>query len=280
MIMTITIFRHAHFPEELNEKFEHLLEKSDILVVEMATREFREEVKEHLNQLSQKGYSSFKFQGLFSEIQRKREDLIRDSKKQIELEESSISLKEFRKLENLIQDSREAFVNGDFEEAYNKQLDSAINIVRWDRKRDASLLNQLTKLQRENENKEILVPLGAGGHLIYYELKEKGLDTKQEFPYIPYTFPLFDEPMRRLRFGRPYTPQLIAQALVDRMVCIYLTNSGLSLHQAVEKSREIVEKLSYSEIRNLSKYISENNLRREMPKETAVLWLRKKGFEI
>lgn len=70
------------------------------------------------------------------------------------------------------------------------------------RKRDVALAEQLIKLQRKNENKKILLEIGAG-HLVHYELEKRGIAVKQEFPYLPYTFSLADELGRRIQFSNP-----------------------------------------------------------------------------
>jgi hypothetical protein len=59
-----------------------------------------------------------------------------------------------------------------------------------------------------------------------------------------------------------------------------LRDLGMSSIEAMRKSNRIVRKLSYDEIKDLSKYISENSLARKMPIEAMVVWLKKRGYEI
>jgi len=170
-------------------------------------------------------------------------------------------------------------VNGKLEEACNKALEFYQLEVEIDKKREASFVEQLIELYEENEDKEILVLYGAA-HPIYYELKRRGINVKREFPYLPLIFPLPTELERKLRFGIPYTKDLVAQAIIVSAVETYLRDLGMSSIEAMRKSNRIVRKLSYDEIKDLSKYISENSLARKMPIEAMVVWLKKRGYEI
>jgi hypothetical protein len=202
--MPITIFRCGHGSEELNEKFKELFEECDILVVECGNKEFYNEFKEHLNQLSQIGYSTHNFERRFEEVLQKLEDFIKNSKKQIEVEKSPISLEEYRKVDALFLGSQNVFMSGKLEDACTLFSACCKYMVEIVRKRDAALAEQLIKLQRKNENKKILLEIGAG-HFVHYELKKRGIAVKQEFPYLPYTFSLADELRRRIQLRRSYT---------------------------------------------------------------------------
>jgi len=83
-----------------------------------------------------------------------------------------------------------------------------------------------------------------------------------------------------LRFGRPYTQDLVAQTIIEPIIIQYLVDSNFSYNEAIRKSGRIVRKLSYTEIKDLSKYISGNSLARKMPIEAVVVWLKKRGYEI
>jgi len=124
--MTITIFAHGHFPEDLNQNFENLFKKCDILVVENAVKEFYGEIKNHFNQLSQRGHSDYRLHLEESpeEYRRKLEEFIKNSKKQIEVEISPVSSEEVNKSkEDLSSKFFKAFVNGKLEEACSKMLE-------------------------------------------------------------------------------------------------------------------------------------------------------------
>jgi len=95
--MPITIFAQGHFPEDLNQNFENLFKKCDILVAEVAVKEKYDDVKTYLNQLSQIGYSDDTFLSPVNpEYSWKLQEFIKNSKKQIEVEKSPISLKELK----------------------------------------------------------------------------------------------------------------------------------------------------------------------------------------
>jgi hypothetical protein len=278
--MPITVFRHSHGgPEELNEKFKELFKECDIVVVECAHKEDCNDYKKYLNQLSQIGYSFDVFQSLHDEFLEKLHEFIRNSKKQIEVEESPISSEEYMKTHLLFGNSINAFLNGKLKDACIDFLACCKSTAKFSKKRDTYLAEQLIKLQRENENKKILLTIGSM-HLVYYELKRRGIEAKQEFPYYPYTFPLYDELRRRIMFGKPYTMELVAQSIVEIGIFDYLKDLCLSCNEATKKARKIAEKLSYDEINDLSKYISKDNYRKIVWKETIISWLKKKGYKI
>jgi hypothetical protein len=139
-------------------------------------------------------------------------------------------------------------------------------------------VNQLVKLQEENEEKEILVEIGAN-HTIYHKLKEMGLEVKQEFPYEPYIFNLYGELMRRFIYNKPYTRELAARTIVEVLVVDYLDKIGLPFSSQLKNLRKFLEKLSCEDINSLSIFLSKNSWRRIMPLESVILWLRKRGFE-
>jgi hypothetical protein len=275
--MPITIFRSAHESEELNEKFKELFEECDILVVEWGDKEYWNKLKEHLNQLSQIGYSTHNFEA--DGEWEKLENFIKNSKKQIEVEESPVSFWDYMRAGDLLAESKYEFLTGKLEDAckffslYWKRMGEII------RKRDASLAEQLIRLQKENENKRILLKIGAG-HLAHYELKKRGVAVKQEFPYLPYILLLAHELLRRIQFGKPYTIELVAQAIVEDTILDFRRNIHLPYREAAKKVRKIAEKLSYDEINDLSKYISKDTFYWIKLEDTIISWLEKKGYKI
>jgi len=280
--MPITIFRCAHSPEELNEEFEKLFKECDILLVENSFNDWCYPFKKYLSDLADKGYSSMpSFRAIhFDEYQKKLEAFIRNSKKQIEVEESPTSLEEFERIDKLTDDSINTFFKGDVERACTKMIRSMIKIWEDDVKREKSLEKQIPRIQKENKGKRILFPLGMD-HFIYYKLKEGGLDVKQQFPYKTIMFPLYIEVKRRIGLNKPFTTESVAKSITEIIIEHYLLNNTESTpKEVIEKPREIVEKLSYEDIKNLSKYISEKFWRRKMPGEATVMCLRNKGFEI
>jgi hypothetical protein len=278
--MSITIFRHSHDHRELNKKFEELFRKSNIVVVEHGFKETYTKMKTYYNQLSQKGHSDYFTTSIppFVKYSNRLENFIKNSGKQIEVEKSPVSENEWIKLDTLSYVSTQAFLNGKLEEACKKELESAIGSVEIEEKRENSLVKQLIELYEENENKQILVLIGAN-HLIYYKLKKKGIDVKQEFPYLPYFLSIYDELCRRLKLKQQYNFELVAQAIVYRSIGGYLLWKDLPARRVIENARRIAEKLSYHEIKCLSEYLSEKDYRKENFPEAIIIWLRKKGYK-
>lgn len=280
--MPITIFRTPHSPKALNKIFEKRFEECDIFLTEQGFNDGYNEIKEYLSELSNKGYSSkpLQFFGAhFDEYGEKLKSFIKNSKKQIEVEKSPFTLEDYERVESLADSAEDKFCKGDLEIACAKMVEYLVEVNERDKGRMESLSEQLINLQKENKNKRILAE-GGSDHLIHYKLKEKGLDVKQEFPYKPLILPIHTEVKRRIAFNKPFTMESVAKSIVEYFIIQYLMGIGSTPKQIIEKPRKILEKLSYNEIRDLSKYISENSLRRQMPSEAIILWLKNKGFEI
>jgi len=277
--MSITIYQCRHLPEELNERIEELVKKCDILVLEEPATEYYGIAKKYFNELSKKGYSSIGGESFFKEHGDKLESFIRNSKKQIEVEKSPISLEELRIYFNLLSSCAKSCVSGELKKICDITLKERKYLSEMNKKRDNALSKQLIKLQKESRGKNILTIIGVG-HSAHIELKKRGIEVKQEFPYKPYVFDIATELERRIRFDLPYTEGQVARTFPEGFISSFLRDSGLPSHQIVEKARKILERLSYEDIKDLSTYISENNSRKEMPRETTVIWLRNKGFEI
>lgn len=276
--MPITLYRCAHTAEELNEKFERLFEECDILVVEHAIGEDYKETQKYYNQLSFIGKTEYIGFSPYSDFEEKLESHIKNSGKRIEVERSPLTRKHMEILFNLIDQARRKFLQGDIEEVCEKWVKHAKYLSKLIEIRDKSLAKLLINLEKENMEKNILVVIGAD-HMVHYELKKKGINVKQIFPYKPFIFSLSIEPCRRIRFNKECPNELIARSFVSTIIGTYLESLGIPYSKTLYKVREISEKLSYEDIKNLSKYVS-NPSHREMYREATILWLRKRGFEI
>ncbi|MEM5778481.1 MAG: hypothetical protein QXK49_02550 [Candidatus Aenigmatarchaeota archaeon] len=279
--MPINIFRCAHATEELNEKFVKLFKNCDILLLEHGINNDYEIQRKCISNLA-KGISNYIILdniNVFYEFTEKIISFIKNSGKQIEIEKSPVSLEEFKETDKIRINSIFEFYNGNFEKAYENKLKFHYEQAKLLRRRDLSLTEQIIKLQNENKDKNILSVIGSN-HQIYYYLRKKGVEAKQEFPYKPYIFDQETELNRRITFNKPFTQDLVAKTFVNNIIDPYLECSGLPLNLLVEKSRKISEKLSYEDIKFLSKYLGEDFLRSKMPGEATVIWLRKKGLEI
>ena len=93
--MSITIYRCAHHPEGLNEKFMELFRTCDILLIEELAKESYASSFKYYNRLAQKGYSELFPIGLFESFYERLVSIIRNSKKRIEVEKSPVSVKKY-----------------------------------------------------------------------------------------------------------------------------------------------------------------------------------------
>ncbi|MEM5872385.1 MAG: hypothetical protein QXD55_00775 [Candidatus Aenigmatarchaeota archaeon] len=280
--MPINIFRCSHVPEDLNEKFVKLFKNCDILLLEHAINKDYEIQRKCVSDLAKGNLNYtifFDSNDIFYGFVEKLLSIIKNSGKQVELERSPVSFKEFEKMVEIRENSMLEFFNGNFTEAYEKRLKFHYEQAKLLRRRDLSLTEQIIELQNKNKDKNILSLIGSD-HQIYYYLRKRGVEVKQEFPYKPYVFDCPSELNRRITFNKPFTQDLVAKTFVNNIIGHYLEDLGLPPDRLIEKARKISEKLSYEDIKSLSKYLGEDFLRSKMPEEATVIWLRKKGLEI
>lgn len=279
MIMPITIFRCPHEPEALNEEFIRLFKECDILFIEETINEECNAGREYYSDLSNKGYSSIFSQSNFDNYARKFDSIVKGSKKQIAVECSPVKNEDFNRIEDLGINAINAFKNGEFEVACKKILVYSQTKIENEKDRENSLVKQLIELQKKDENKKILLPIGTS-HPTYYKLKEKGYNVRQVISNKPFIFSMDDEILRRLEFNKPIKNELLAKSIVEYLIFNYIKHDNKPLHKSVEIARRIAEKLSYSDVKDLSKYISEDIYRRVMPEDATIVWLRKRGITI
>lgn len=280
--MPITIFRCAHKPEELNENFERLFKECDVLMVEQGVKDGRNNLEKFYNQVSFGEqhpidfFRDFFTYGAFDNYVYKLVSFLSNSGKRVVIEDSPMTVNELKKWEILFTGSLGAYYTGNLQDACRMQIKALECMKELDNRREDSLKKQLVMLQRENRESKILFPIGAE-HLIYYKLKDKGLEVKQEFPYKPYFLSYGSEVHRRVTVSKPYTNEMIARLFPERIVEGHLMKSGLSLSKATERARKISGRLSYEDVKDLS-----INTRENFPNviESTILWLRKKGFEL
>lgn len=281
--MPITVFRCPHDSQALkNGLFEKEFRKSDIIFLEQGIKDGSEDLKMYYSELSEKGQQKHIMEiTAFDKYNETIDSFIRNSRKKVEIEKSHLSFEKLLAIEKIHENARRLFYRGDLENACKGMLENSKALSKENRKREHNIVNQLVELQNQNEGKKIIFPFGID-HSIYYKLKKKGLDVKQVFYEKPFVFPIFAEIYRRIEFNKPITMEMLARSIVENAVSAYLTEArtGELDHLFNLKGREIAERLSYEDIKDLSKYISQDSYRSKMPKEATVIWLRKKGFEI
>lgn len=278
--MPVSIFRSPHDPNELNKTFRGLFENCDIFFSEQGFNDDYDLIKRHLSELSNNGYSTVSMEeAYFDAYSKELENIIRNSKKKIEIEKSPFNYEDLEEINTLFYNARNSFSAGNANEAYTNMVKYSVEAKKRDERREEEIEKQLIDLQKIDKDKNILVGLGAN-HLIFYKLKKKGLDVKQEFSYKPFIFPIHIEIKRRIAFNKPFTEEMINKSIVESFIIQYLLESDASAKEVSEKPRRIVEKLNYEKIKELSKYISGDILRRQFPNESVVVWLRKQEIEI
>jgi len=278
--MTITIYRCAHWPEELNERFEEEFKECDIIFLESAWGFGYDEIKKHFNRLSRGEPTEYSISSpVFRDFMAKRNAFICGSGKPVELEKSRAYKTPDEMLAGSFGFYAGAFTNGNLEEACDLKLKWMKSGMEKMDVRDSDLIEQLAELQEENPGKTILCNLGSG-HDIYYGLKRKGLDVKQVMPYTPYVFDLNDELARRIRYGKVCTKTDHARAFADWAINSYLYSMGHPTWERIKMARKISGQLGYDDVEELSKYISKYDWRQEAPAVATALWLQKKGFDI
>ncbi len=281
--MPITVFRCPHHSRALkNGLFEKEFRESDIIFFEQGIKDDSEDLKTYYSELSERGQQKYIMgRSAFDKYHETIDSFIRNSGKQVEIEKSHLSFEELLSIGKIHENARSLFYRGDLENACRGVLESSKAFSKENRKRELNIVSQLVELQKQNESKKIIFPFGVD-HSIYYKLKKKGLDVKQVFYEKPFVFPVFVEIYRRIEFNKPITMEMLARSIVENAVSAYLTEArtGELDHLFNLKGREIAERLSYEDIKDLSKYISQDSYRIEMPKEATVIWLRKKGVDI
>lgn len=270
----LTIFRHAHIPEELNKKFLELFKSFDILFVECAEKEAYERVKKIFNFPNDDELPESLFKG-FTKYKLKLYSIISKSKKHVEVEKSPISIKELEAADIIFLKAFYSFINNNLEEAHETFFKLRKKLNKILKRRDESITNQLIRLY-ENENKGILVLVGAL-HRIYYPLKNKGLKVKQTFPYLPYSFPYLDEVDQKLMFGKHVMKEDVMKGLVDCLFrCSFERFLNFSYKTSIYFSRKIIEKMSLRDIEELSFYMSRNKCDFLKFHKDIITWIKKK----
>jgi hypothetical protein len=186
------------------------------------------------------------------------------------VEKSPVSALHLSELKDLDEAKFLEFYDGNLEEACKFSLMSASLSVELTTRRDLALTDQLTSLQEENEEYEILVLLGAN-HEAYHMLKRKELKVRRVFPFMPYVFLSFEELERRMYHGLPWSKDLVARAFPERITYYLL---GYPHYERVRIARDVGEKLKYEDVRAISKFISTGQQRID-PDFFCILWLEK-----
>jgi len=281
MNMPIKIFRCPHHSDELNENFEKEFKECDIFLFEQGCNDEYNRVKSYISELSAKGYSSDSTPliGNFDAYMEKLLNIIKNSKKKIEVEKSPFAQEYTERNESFGDNAMKRFCSGDIERACADMIMYLTGVNERDEGRENSLEEQLIQIQEENKDKKVLAAIGTD-HLIYYKLKNKGLDVKQEFSYMPVVYPIHAEVKRRIAFNKLFTMEMVAKSIAESFITKFLISSGATSREIIEIPRKLLEKLDYEKIKELSKYMSEDVLRRRFPNEAVVIWLRKQGFEI
>ncbi len=210
----ITIYRHPHRVSGL-KKFPELFKSCDILFVELGTNNYKKRVEEYLNGLSQgKNVSTLPLKSF--EYTEFLEKLIRGSGKRIVVEDSPFS-KEFFNLyvEQPIENAVLCLREGKLEDARDWFLECARWFNFMNEKRENQIVDQLSKLQEEVGEKEILVLIGASHGPLYWKLRERGMKVKQILHSNPLRFSYVSEAFRRHRFGKPLSLEIIVKALTS-----------------------------------------------------------------
>ena len=212
--MVIILYMHHHLPDEI-EGAREFLPSSEIVFLEFGVREGVEEFLEHFRNLSTSGEPKIKFSKNEATPEvlkylhpysinylKSIGELLKNSGKRIEIEESPISADFFCSSELLAIKGCEAFLDGDFIGAKDYLEEYLLTSAEIQKAREEKLVEKLSELQEENENNNILALLGAFHTPIFWDLRKKELDVKRHFSRRPYVFSYSDEISRRARFGK------------------------------------------------------------------------------
>jgi len=283
IFIPIKIFRHNHYPEDLNDRFKRSFNESDIIAVENASSQSSEGLKNFFNSLSSKGYFEHSVRSEISrDYYKKLITFITNSKKQIEVEKPPIVLDEIERIKSLRFDSLDYFCEGNLDKACYKRLEALKFSDELNKKRINSMSNQLENIQTTNENKNILALIEPiRGLPIYMELKKNGFNVVQELSHNNIIFDCDEQVGRNILFNKSYTKDSLARYFVCSSIFNYLNGDlDFSRKKAMEKSLEVTENLSYEDINSLSDYISKDILRKNMYVDATVVWLKKRGVKL
>ncbi len=275
MIMTITVYRYIHFKDEqIKEKFKRLFGESDIIFFEKATSIDYDNVKETYQKISDTDAPSASDLG-FTYKKKPILEHLHGSGKKVEMEKSRVSINSSPKFYNAMK----CFYNGDLENSCKLFIQGAKLFAQETTTRDKDIPEQLIEIKNDNKGKKILAAFGAA-HTFYYDLKKRGLDVRQEFYNKPHIFGFDEELMRRIRFNKPYDKTDVARAVANPPLdVLFIDLLGYKSSDSTKMSRRILEKLSYEDIEELSKYLSSPE-RKQFLSEHVGIWLEKRGFEL
>ena len=280
MNMTITLYRWSHDPELVNERVAELLKGCDIFFIEEGVSDHYKRLGRIFSEASKTGVTENNYI-ILSEESKRIMSLVRDSGKIIEVEKSTLSMKERNEILEMGKEATYLFCDGEYEASCKKRLEHAKRYCeRAIMDRDNDMKTQLANLQAENEGKNILVPIGSL-HQVYHMLKNDGVDTRQRLAQNPIVHSIFGEVTKRIYFDKPVPKEMASQSIVQNLIGTYLINLyGEGMVDSNLESRKITEKLNYDELRELSEYLGQKADRKRMPVEATVVWLKKKGIEV
>jgi hypothetical protein len=272
----IYIFKSAHVPDEINDKYERLFKKSDIIFLENGVNDNHNSIVDYYNSLSGGKpttgniKSSFSY---FSPVVDKELSVVKDSKKRIELENSRFNYAEIVNIEKIAAQSGKSFLMGDFDKSCKEGLKFYKKIANVVRTRDEDITKQLQNTQEQNSGKTIFVSIGPG-HYLAEKLANGGIESKTAIPYNPYVLNIQGEITSKLYHGIDINENELARVFPSACVQMNDMKNGISIRDSMANSRKAVESLSYEDIEKLSKYVS-RNLKAGNSIDLVVSWMKK-----
>lgn len=125
-----------------------------------------------------------------------------------------------------------------------------------------SSIGQLSKdLPQLKDKKEIevLLTLGMGHPLVYYDLKKEGESVFREFTETPFVLNVLGEIDKRLRFSKnkEISDELLAKFIIDELLFAKFKKITPDSNKLLKVNRKILSKLNLKDIEEISKELGE-----------------------
>jgi hypothetical protein len=258
--MTVCIYAYDHgdgSKDLSSPKFKKLINDADIVLIENGyfwfNRNEPELLELHYNLLSQTGESEYGpiQQFPYAELA----NILKNSKKDILIERSPISLKEYNAAKNQLFTVHEHYLNGRPELSFESMLSFVWSMTDTFYKRDLKLADQLSGLCEETDGKNIVLVFGAWhAEPLEHLLEKKDIPVKIiKAPGISNTF--FDEISKAGFFNRKIDKQTLAKSVPESVSIEYLSKLELPPYNFRTVSHAVADKLDYKKVCEISFFV-------------------------
>ena len=174
------------------------------------------------------------------------------------IEKSPISKEDFDAEDLCRKRSWEAFYQNNLPEALDQRIKSYQMGAKHDKRRDVKLAEYVATIAKSSED-SISITRGLSHTLLYHNLcKTLGFSKVRRLFVRPTAFcSMEDEIVRRLIFSKDVSEGLVLRSFADGLVNGYYRDvETFTVQESISKSRQVVERLSERQIKDLSLFLS------------------------